>query len=519
MRVSEKYRLPLVLVCLSLTAGAALIFGTRWGVGLSPDSAIYIGAARNLLDGNGFSVSSYPGEFTLVTQYPPLFLALLAAIGLFEVDPVNGARWLNALLFAANVFLVGNLVGVDGKTAWAPVFASFLMMTSVISLKIHSMAWSEPLFIFLVFLALFLLVKYLENQQVSLLVAASLTGALAVLTRYAGVAVVVTGVLAIFILSKETWKKRSQEAVIFFLISTVPLILWVARNLAVAETATAREIAFHPITLGHLEAALDSVSTWLFPGINSSLERTSLLIVLVLLMSIFLLARREKNQTGVKARREGHERVSLLLTIFIGMYGLMLVGVISFLDAYMPIDNRYLYPVYVATLVLAVCLTSRFAHVFAGKLLVRGSFIVLCLFFSGFYLTQGTSWLLFSYNHGIGYSSRSWKESKLMARVKALEPRTSVFTNAPDAIYLLTGRPAYILPRKVNPATGKPNGDYPTQLVAIRDQLGKRNGVLVYFQSITWRWYLPSENELRGELGLSVLAREEDGSIYQVEKG
>lgn len=512
--MSEKYRLPLVLVCLSLTAGAALIFGTRWGVGLSPDSAIYIGGTRNLLDGNGFSVSSYPGEFTPVTQYPPLFSALLAAIGLFGVDPVNGARWLNALLFTANVFLVGNLVGADGKTAWAPVFASFLMMTSVISLKIHSMAWSEPLFIFLVFLAFFFLAKYLEDRRLSFLVSASFVGALAALTRYAGVVVIATAILAILLWSNEAWSKRSEKAAVFLLISAAPLTLWVVRNLVVAETVAAREIGFHPITVGHLEAALDSAATWFLPGAISSAKRLSLLAVLILFTLIFVLARREKEQTREQSDHGKSSRLCPVLTLFIILYAAMLVGAISFLDAYMPIDNRYLYPVYVATLVLAVCLTSRFAHVLAKTPLVRVSFIVLCLFFSGFYLTQGTSWLVFSYHYGAGYSSRSWRGSKLIARVHDLDPRVPVFTNAPDAIYLLTGRPASMLPRKVDTATGKLNGDYPTQLVAIRDQLGKRDGILVYFKTITWRWYLPREEEL----GLSVLVREEDGSIYQVER-
>ena len=516
MRPPGKYHLLIALSSLSAIGGVALAIGTRWGIGLSPDSAIYIGAARNLLSGDGLSISTSPGEYAPMTINPPLFSALLAVIGLLGVDPVNGAQWLNVFLFAANVFLVGILVASNGESPWVSVLASFLMMTSTISLEIHSMAWSEPLFIFLGFLAFFLMTKYLESQQISFLMAASLTSALAVLARYAGITVVATGVFAILLLSKETWKKRSQGAVIFFLISTVPLILWVARNLAVADTATARQIAFHPMTLGHLEAALGSVSTWLFPGINSSLERTSLLIVLALLASIFLLARRDKNRTGKGVSGEGVTKLSLLLTIFIGMYGLMLVAAISFLDAYMPIYNRQLYPIYVATLVLTVCMASRFSRVLAKTPLVRLSLIVLCLFFSSFYLSQGISWLVFSYHHGRGYSSQSWRESKLIARIKVLEPHAPVFTNAPDAVYLLTGRPATMLPRKVDTATGKLNEDYPTQLVATRSQLGKRNAVVVYFKTITWRWYLPSEEELEKELDLRQVAREKDGSIYRL---
>ncbi len=85
MKALERYRTFLPFASLSLVGAAALVFGTRWGVGLSPDSAIYIGAARNLLARHGLSVATYPGEFAPMTQYPPFFPALLAAIGLLGV--------------------------------------------------------------------------------------------------------------------------------------------------------------------------------------------------------------------------------------------------------------------------------------------------------------------------------------------------------------------------------------------------------------------------------------------------
>ncbi len=392
-------------------------------------------------------------------------------------------------------------------------------MTSVISLKVHSMAWSEPLFIFLVFLAFFFLAKYLEDRRLSFLVSASFVGALAALTRYAGVVVIATAILAILLWSNEAWSKRSEKAAVFLLISAAPLTLWVVRNLAVAETVAVREIGFHPIAAGHLEAALDSVATWLLPGPISSAKRASLLAVLILFTLIFFLARRAKDQTRERSDRERALRLCPVLTLFIVLYAAMLVGAITFLDAYMPIDNRYLYPVYVATLVLAVCLVARFYRVLGKTPLVRVCLIVLSLFFSGFYLIQGTSWLVFSYNYGIGYSSPLWKESKLMARVKALEPQVPLFTNAPDAIYLLAGRPASMLPRKLDPSTGKLNRDYASQLASLRKELKGKNGALVYFESITWRWYLPRGEELKEKLGLRAVAQEEDGSIYSFDSG
>jgi len=514
--MTKRFSLPASLLVLSGIGMAALLLSTRWGIGLSPDSALYIGAARNLLSGNGLSVSSYAEKFTPLTQYPPLFSSVLAGIGLFGVEPAHGVRWLHVLLLAGNIFLVGLMVRTYSRSRWVSVLASFLMMTSVAGVKIHSMAWSEPLFIFLELLALFLLAQHFEHQRVLFLVVSAVTAALAFLTRYAGVALVATGALAILLLSKEKWKKRSTDTVLFCLISAVPTALWMIRNLLIAGTTTARDIGFHPITVGHFQSAFNSVSSWLLPGAIPFARGVSLLIVVALFAFIFLVTLRKGERNQKECGHEGLARLSMLLAIFVGMYGLMLIIVISFFDAYMPIDDRYLSPVYVPTLVLVLCLSSYFFSALVKARAVHISLVVFSLALSGLYLAQAISWLTLDYKNGIGYSSRSWKQSKLIAQVKALDPKTPIFTNAPDAVYLLTGLPAYMIPRKVDPATKKANGDFSSQLAAVRDQLVERKGVVVYFQSIIWRWYLPSEDELKEKLSLQAIAQEGDGSISQI---
>ncbi len=513
--MQEKYYLRITLTTLSALGIVVLLLSTRWGIGLSPDSAVYIGAARNLLIGEGFSFSFYPGELTPITHYPPLFPTLLAGIGYFGMDPIQGARWLNGLLFAASIALVGLVVFAFARSFWLSVGGSFLMMISFPIVQIHSMAWSEPLFIFFGLLGISLLALYMEKPKYLTLAAASLAVALGFLTRYAGIALVSTGVIGTLLLSRNTWSKKYIDTVLFSTISCGLVSLWVIRNLVVGGTVTSREINFHPLTTEHLRSAIDIISAWLLPNrVSPSTRWVSLLIAVGFWVLGFLLVLRKARQNK-RQSSEGSTTLPTLLGLFVVSYGLVIVVSISFIDAQTPIDNRILSPVYVATLVLVLCLSSNFWTTLGRFRAMRIALIIFIGLFSVSQLAQAIPWLTHSYNHGLGYAGRTWKRSGLMKRVHGLDPGVPIFTNAPDVVYLVTGRPAYMVPSKVNPATKMLNDDYPSELAAVRRELKEHNGVLVYFNKIAWRWYLPSENELEEELVLHLYAREEDGSLYK----
>jgi len=124
-------------------------------------------------------------------------------IGVFGIDPLNGARWLGVFLFGANILLVGLVINRYTHGFWTSVFGSFIMLSSVDMLNIHSMAWSEPVFIMFGLLGLFLLALHLENPRSLLLIASSGGIALAFLARYTGVAFVATGMAGVFLLGRK----------------------------------------------------------------------------------------------------------------------------------------------------------------------------------------------------------------------------------------------------------------------------------------------------------------------------
>ena len=174
----------LATAALSLAGFVSLLLMTRWGIGTSPDSVQYIRTARQLLGEHGENLSTTTGDASLV-QRAPLYPLLLAAVGLSGLDPFEGARWLNALVFALNIFLVGTLVRRSSSNApWLAVVASVLALASMPFLTVHAAALSEPLFLLLSLLGFLFLAEHLEHGTRAHLLAAAVAIGLTFLTRY-----------------------------------------------------------------------------------------------------------------------------------------------------------------------------------------------------------------------------------------------------------------------------------------------------------------------------------------------
>lgn len=488
--------------------------GTRWGIGLSPDSVVYIVAARNLLHGDGLSVFSSSGDFAPMIHYPPLLSILLASIGFSGIDPIDSSRVLNVVLFGVNISLLGLLVHASARSFWLSVSASFLMLISFPMVLVHSMAWSEPIFILFALLGLFFLIQYTARPSGPNLAAAALSVGLACIARYAGVSLIATGAIGIFLLATGGRKKRLLDAMFFCSISSLLVVLWGIRNIIVAGSPAGRKIVFHPPGAEQLESALITISGWLLPPTIPSRFMWAGTLGMILLAVSFLLA----SQRGGKmegSSLHGMLRPAGLAGLLAVNYVLLLAFSISFLDAQIPLDNRILAPIYVAALIGCLCLVNA---LFARLGESGGLSIALALLLAGFstvHLMKSASWMAAHYYGGVGYASREWKQSEVIRYIDGLEPQIAIFSNGPDVIALLTGRFATMIPRKINPETRSANGRYPDELAAMKRELQARSGVLVYFHKLPWRWYLPSEGELREGLRLRLRAGFGDGSIYQ----
>ncbi len=157
-----------LLLWLSVVAalGAAGIFlCTARGVMANPDSAMYMGGARSIAAGEGYRLEVFAGDTRPLTRFPPLFSAVLAAPAALGLDLLTADRWLDALLLAGSVLVVGWLVYRHTEDAALAVLGAALAATGSPMIAMHTALLSEPLFVFLVMLGLLLLDGHLRRPR------------------------------------------------------------------------------------------------------------------------------------------------------------------------------------------------------------------------------------------------------------------------------------------------------------------------------------------------------------------
>jgi hypothetical protein len=152
----------------------------------------------------------------------------------------------------------------DRRLALAGTFAV------AVSSPLHFVAvslWSETLFILITLVFLLSLNRFLSDPNVGWLIVVALLACGAVMQRYAGVVVLVTGGIAILVLASRSslWKRLAYVAA-FAVLSTIPLLLWIKRSYALTGTPIGGRAPspYDPMEVLHFFS--QTILTWYVPG-------------------------------------------------------------------------------------------------------------------------------------------------------------------------------------------------------------------------------------------------------------
>ncbi|HOS64081.1 MAG TPA: glycosyltransferase family 39 protein [Candidatus Latescibacteria bacterium] len=493
--------------CIGACAFFAILWITAGGIGVSDDPIVYLETAKNLLAGNGFVVHGTP-----MTHYPPLFPLMLAGSGLGGADLLQSARFLNALLFSANVVLCSLAVWIATKRSLlAAAITGCLVMVLLPIVKWHAQVYSEPPFLMFALIAIILLAEYVRSGGGRWLYLASSAIGLTMLTRYVGAAFVPVLIAIPFFSSSRPFRVRARIAGIAALVACSPLALWLAYNLSRAQTATNRMLAFRPPQVNEVTDFIWQAEAKLLPGAPLPLKVALFFVFLSGVVWCGVLLHRE----GFFSRRLTRSEVALPLVSasFSAAYFAFLVVSISFFDhSSIRQGTRLFVPILFFLLLAGIAM----GWITCARL-ERGPVCwVLVSLASGLFLIQARdSWVFAAETHanGLYYNSVTWRNSETIAAAKSLPPDVRIFANNVGGVSFQIGRRVSSLPSKFDYGTMQKRHQFAEQLGAVCKAVLDSGAVIVYF-SPGWAPHLPTHVDLETACPLPVLGRFRDGIIY-----
>ena len=384
----RRSRVRVLDVAILLTAflGAAHIlirtsnYGPEWEV----DSIYYISTAENLIAGNGFE------DFFQIPYINggPVYPLSLAFFGLLGIDPIDTGRFIGIIGFGLIILLTGYQLNQYIKIRILAWMGSVMVMTSY-SLSLNSTyLMTEALYIPVMLLALNQMWKFLKSEDSplsSLALSAGFT-ALAIATRYAGVAILFTGIILMLVKRNLRISFKLKYTAIYVSISLTPLVIWMIRNWLSAGTFRQFPSYQDPLIdyLKHFSNLFVSVTIPLDPGVDWFIY----LSITVTCLTIWRITQRRK---GPKTKSDAvpstpdNQNYSLSFCLF-GLFSLISIGILILLssrlgEAYQ-LPDRHLLPTYMSVIIMALILLDLLLNRLTGWR-TAFEFILVCLISTG----------------------------------------------------------------------------------------------------------------------------------------
>ncbi len=465
--VARRLIAPLILVAISLPGPILLVSSSPHGVHATNDSFVYLGAASNLAEGTGWTYPfGDPGA--PVTLFPPLPSAVLAIPYALHLDPLGWALGVNAVALAALLFAVGWIVLRATGGSWgAAVVAMVLTDLGIPTLFAYAHVWSEPLFFPFEVAALAALGVSLETGSRRAIVVAGIATSLALLTRYAGISVLATGVLLVLAWPGREIGARLRSAALFAAVALPLSAVWSVRNLLQTGTVAGTSEVIERLTGAELRQGGSRVASWFLreplPGPFG--------LGLLLLVAIAAMAAAAAWRLTRRNERTGSSMHPALAAfgVFAVLHPLVVLGANVLSDRSPPLNHRILGPMYVAMVVAGVLLAHGAWRAWAGRPvrwlvpLTAALLLALAVIDSVRYIPREL---------GTSVKSRDEYVAAAAALDGAVDGGT-VLSNGANVAWFLLDRPVRSLPLSCLGSSDRPDPSYTGRLRTLAERLAE----------------------------------------------
>jgi hypothetical protein len=438
----KEYGFYLLLILLAGLAAFIMLYDMAWGPWAYSDSAAYISAARSLVTGHGLSVPTPEGGYSPLQLHQPLYPLLMSFFLLLDIHPFTTTTVLNTACFGLSILILGLGSYYFSKSKVYSLLVVAVMLCCPHIIENYDGAMSEPLYLFLTLVTFFLVLLFVEQPRAWLLILATVTAALSILTRYIGLVNLLAGALIIVCFPRERLSTRIRKAALFSAISALPPAIWLFLS-AQPGTAGSRQIIlphniFKTIT-DFWDGLLIPLAGWLPLNAAWQINDETRFLIVILLgillagslgLAVWLRCIKKKICT------ERFDRLIFGAALLNLLYLLVFFGSFAFSSIPPDINSRTLIPLLPFFALILYGIFFHYPRSHLEKALAGG--LILALFGLSFAVWYPYSReLLYDRHHnGLGYTSKYYQESTVLKAARQLPQDIPWIANEP-AFFLL----------------------------------------------------------------------------------
>lgn len=529
--IDKPQRIWLMAVLLIAFFGAGIIaYSTAWGPWADDDSVEYFEVARNIALGLGPIQRRASGAISPLSLRPPFYSFVLSPSRMLGIDMLAYARWLNVVLFAAFIILIGIAALYVCKRSLLAIILGILIATSPTFIEVFSRAMAEPVFFVTGMASVFMMLLYLRDHRWTALVVSALFAGLSAISRFNGTAFIAANAAGVIMFRHGSLKTKARDVILYIGISALPFF---ANALSVnlgGDTLGIYDFSakrIWPALIPMRLAIVDAIWRWFsFASISNSIGYRLKLLILGVIASIILVStvlfflRRQKEARRALLADPSLELSSLLLLFFAINMLLMAFSSIYMVIPKAVFNERQLSPLqfslYVSLFGLAFLMIRAWPLHHAANLVPVALAAVI-----GFTNLQAVvPFVKQMHDNGRGITSKAWHDSDIIEEVRNLPDDLTLISNEAEAILFWTERPTYRIPeiweRKHFDAFYTFGDDENDKVQrAFRDE----GAALILFHSAYWQLYPMYKEDTEERLraltsGLYQYYQGGDGAIY-----